>query len=445
VETPPSPIGRAIAVTIVTLFCAALTWASLSSVDIVSLARGKLVPSGRVKVVQPLEIGVVRDIRVHDGQRVRAGEVLIELDPTLNKADVEHIRNDLMAQRLEIARLRAALSGIADPMTAFDPPTGAPPALVAVAKRHLSDQVAEQRHKLAALDRQRAAKEAERASAQSTIEKFEATIPVLTRLLRVYETLYKDGNGTQVQYLQTLEKLLDQQHELEVQKNRYRQADAAVAAVVENFDEAEAEYRSDLSARLTEAETKAAGFSQDLVKATERAKLQVLRAPIDGVVQQLSVHTVGGVVTPAQPLLVVVPVESQLEIEATIPNRDIGFVRAGQKAKVKVDAFNYTKYGLIDGKVISVSSDSIIRTRSQEKANAESTATARDSSEPPNEQLVYNARITLDRTQMLIDGKAVSLRPGMAVTAEINTGSRRIIDYLLSPLRRYGHESLHER
>jgi hemolysin D len=170
-----------------------------------------------------------------------------------------------------------------------------------------------------------------------------------------------------------------------------------------------------------------------------------LTAPVDGVVQQLAIHTVGGVVTPAQALLVVVPSDSRLEIEAMVSNRDIGFVHAGQDAEIKIDTFNFTRYGLLHGTVLSVSQDAVIRDHQGDRAADRTNGAASDSSEPKGQELNYSARISLDRTEMQIDDKFVNLSPGMAVTAEIKTGSRKILDYLLSPLLRYRQETLRER
>ena len=206
-----------------------------------------------------------------------------------------------------------------------------------------------------------------------------------------------------------------------------------------------AEYRRTLYDDLGKVEPKAAGLAQDVIKAEQRTKLQALTAPIDGVVQQLAVHTVGGVVTPAQPLLVLVPVDSHLEIEAMVSNHDIGFVEPGQQAEIKVATFNFTRYGLLHGRVLSVSQDAIIRDRQQDRSNDRSPGPQNETSEPKGQELNYSARVSLDRTQMQIDNRLVNLSPGMAVTVEIKTGSRRILNYLLSPLLRYGQETLRER
>jgi hemolysin D len=182
-----------------------------------------------------------------------------------------------------------------------------------------------------------------------------------------------------------------------------------------------------------------------VIKAEQRTKLQALTAPVDGVVQQLAVHTVGGVVTPAQALLVVVPLDSHLEIEALVSNRDIGFVHAGQEAEIKIDTFSFTRYGLLHGRVLNLSQDAITRDKPQDKSNDKAPGAENSTSEPRGQELSYAARVSLDRTQMQVEDKPVNLSPGMAVTVEIKTGTRRIISYLLSPLLRYKQEVLRER
>jgi hemolysin D len=239
--------------------------------------------------------------------------------------------------------------------------------------------------------------------------------------------------------------LTGQQQDLLVQKSRLNEADAAVAAIVETRAQTDAEYRRSLSGELATATQKATGFSQDVIKAEQRTRLQQLTAPVDGVVQQLAVHTIGGVVTPAQALAVVVPGDSHLEIEAMVSNRDIGFVRAGQVAEIKIDTFSFTRYGLLEGRVLSVSQDAIGRDKPQDKSNERTQGAEASSSEPKGQELVYAARVSLDRTQMKVEEGLVNLSPGMAVTVEVQTGSRRIIGYLLSPLLRYRQESLRER
>ncbi len=445
VEKPPSPAGRAIGTTIIAFFCLALAWAALGTVDIVATAPGKIVPAGRTKVIQPFETDVVRAIHVRDGQSVKAGELLIELDPTMSGAELEHMKSDLLAAQLDFARYRAALAETENPLDVFQPSKDAAPELIEMHRQYLVSQTAEQNSKLAEIDRQLSQKEAERDTIAATIEKLQATIPLLQERVDVRKYLYNKELGSKITYLMELQDLVGQQHDLAVQKSRYREADAAVSALKETKVKVVAQYRRGLFEELTKAEQKAAGLGQDVVKAQERTRLQLLTAPVDGVVQQLVVHTVGGVVTPAQALAVVVPVESRLEIEAMVSNHDVGFVSAGQEAEIKVDTFNFTRYGLLHGRVISVSQDAIAREKPADRPSSQQPTETSISSEPKGQELVYSARVSLDRTQMPVEDKLVNLSPGMAVTVEIKTGSRRILSYLLSPLARYKQEVLRER
>jgi len=445
VETPPSPIGRTIVAAIILLFCAALVWDWWGTIDIVASATGKIVPSGRTKIVQAFETGVVRSIRVEDGQAVKAGDVMIELDPTVNAAERDHLRNDLIAERLNIARLRAALAGGNDPVSDFTPPDGADPALVGTQRQVLLNQVAEHRAKVAALARQQVQKEAEQSTTAATIHKLETLIPLIQPRVDIRKTLMDKQLGSTLTYFETLQLLVEQQEELSVQKSRLREAEAAAASIGETNRQAVAEFRRTVSDELAKTEQKANGLAQDLIKAEQKTRLQRLTAPVDGVVQQLAIHTVGGVVTPAQALLMVVPSDSRLEIDAMVSNRDIGFVQPGQGAEIKVDTFNFTRYGLLHGEVLSVSPDAIVREQPQDRSNDRGPGTQNDTSEPKGQELNYGARISLDRTKMQIDDRVVNLSPGMAVTVEIKTGSRMILSYLLSPLLRYRHDSLRER
>ncbi|TPK95515.1 HlyD family type I secretion periplasmic adaptor subunit [Mesorhizobium sp. B2-4-14] len=444
VETPPSPIGRAIAAVIGIVFCLAIAWATFGKADIVASAPGKIIPSGRTKVIQPLEAGVIRAIHVQDGQTVKAGDILIELDPTMHAAERDHLRSDLMAAQLDIARLVAALGTGSDPLDEFEVPAGAPPELVQMEREFLMKQVEEHRAKLASVDRQEAQKQAERDTIDAQVEKINATIPLIEQRLEVRKSLMEKGLDSKLDYLDTLQQLVEQQQDVIVGKSHHREAEASLAAILETRRQADAEYVRTLFGELTEARRKAAGLASDLIKAEQLTKFQVLTAPIDGYVQQLSVHTVGGVVTPAQSLLMLVPTDSHLEIEAMISNRDIGFIRPGQTVAIKIDTFDFTRYGLLHGTVLSVSHDTILRDAGQENSNL-ATLERSDSGQRNTQAPVYAARISLDQTSMRIDENSINLSPGMEVTAEIKTGSRMLIDYLLSPLMRYGHDSLRER
>jgi hemolysin D len=445
VETPPSPVGRTIAFSIIALFCLALGWAFFGRVDIVASAEGKIIPSGRTKVIQPFETGVVRAIEVLDGQTVKAGETLIELDPTIDDAQWMHYQSDLVSAQLDVARLQAVL-GDGDPAANFKPPADASTALVASQRQFLLDQIAEQKAKIELLDKQQQQKEAEQGTVEAKIGKLQASLPILEKEAQTLKRLNDEGAAPLLQYLEQWRAYIEEEHDLDVEQHHLQETRASIAAIEKQRTESIAEFRRERYADLVEAQRKVKGLSEDVISAKHRATLQVLKAPVDGTVQQLAVHTIGGVVTPAQALLVLVPADSHLEIEAMVQNRDIGFVHPGQDAQIKIDTFNFSRYGLLHGKVLNVSPDAITRDKPPDKVGKNDNQGAEDvTSEPKGQELVYAARVSLDREQMQVDDRLVHLSPGMAVTVEIKTGSRRIVSYLLSPLMRYTQNSLRER
>ncbi|WP_263356151.1 HlyD family type I secretion periplasmic adaptor subunit [Acidicapsa ligni] len=446
IETPASPAGRIIAGTLIAFFVIALLWASIGSVDIIATASGKIVPTGRTKIIQPFETGVVRAIHVQDGQQVKAGEVLIEIDSTISEAERDRLQKEYMTSALDAARLHASLGMSDNPEDDFVAPENAPPEQLILQKSLLVSQVAEIRAKLSGLDHQITQHEGNLAAVQSNIDKITYALPLLKLQAEGKKTIADKGVGSKLDAYAIQQNLVEHQQELKVQEGRLQEATAEVASLKDQRAQTEAEYRRKNLNDLTQAEQKASSLHEQLIQASEKYRLQTLTAPVDGTVQQLAVHTEGGVVTPAQALLSIVPADSHLEIEAMVSNRDIGFVHEGQDVMVKIDTFNYTRYGLLHGKVISVSQDAITRDKPVDKAdNKQQAGSESDTSEPKGQELVYAARVSLDKTQMEIDDRMVNLTPGMAVTVEVKTGSRHIIGYLLSPLSRASHEALRER
>jgi hemolysin D len=445
VETPVSAVGRAMMGILVVLVAVAIVWACLGELDVVASANGRIIPSGQIKLIQPLEIGVVKRIMVADGDHVRAGDVLIELDTTTNAADRDKIARDLMQAELDIARLHATLAGKAE---AFVPPPGADPALAEEARRQLTAQLAQHRAKIDGLDRQIAAKTADRDYATATIAKLDAAIPLLQEKTEMYATLRVNQLTSKVLLLEAERQLVEAKHDRVASGHQVQGAEAQIAALMQQSNEAEADFHRQALDDLRKTSQYAAEQRQDLIKAAQRTGLQMLRAPVDGTVEQLSVHTIGGVVTPAQTLMVIVPHGTTLEVEAMLPNRDAGFVHAGQSAELKVEAFTYTRYGLVHGKVRTVSRDAL---RSERDAFASDRDQPSGKSSPRDGQnsvpagTAYVARITLAETEVETEQGPRPLEVGMTVTAEIKTGQRRVIEYLLSPVMRYRHEAMRER
>jgi hemolysin D len=230
---------------------------------------------------------------------------------------------------------------------------------------------------------------------------------------------------------------------------------ASVAALQQQREETQGEYAAGILNDLEQAEQKIGESSQDLVKADQAVALTILRTPISGTVQQLMVHTIGGIVTPAQALLTIVPDNRQLMVEASIQNQDIGFVRVGQEAQVKIGAFDFTRFGAIKGKVVSISRDVVDQTPNQPpqddgyaqgaEQNGTQQGSKQDAANAPPQEPEYVAHIVLERTDIVTDAGAVELQPGMAVTADVQTGRRRVISYLLSPFAHQIEEAAHER
>jgi hemolysin D len=455
-ETPATPLGRAIGAALLAFVVIAIAWACIGHVDIIATAQGRVIPVGRTKTIQPLQAGTITAIHVRDGDRVKAGDVLVELDHTVSAAERGHVMEDLIAARLDAARLLALRAGLeADGLApvGFKPPADAPPRAVARTRAQMQAQADQQAAKLASLDHQIEQKVAEANETAATIAKLQDGLPWLEKTADIREKAMNLLYGNVIAHLDAQLKLSEQRHELIVQQRKAAEVDAARQALEAQRRQAQAEYAQDLASDLADAEQKAAQSADDLIKADKKIADETLRAPIDGMVQQLALHTIGGVVTPAQQLMVVVPADAHLEIDAMVQNRDIGFVHEGDTAEIKIDTFNFTKYGLLHGKVLSISADAIQRDAtpnqngsggSSEKDERNNSTSSR-TSEPPGQELLYAARIGLDTTRMEVEGRMVDLEPGMAVTAEMKTGRRRIIEYLLSPLLRYRQESLRER
>ena len=447
VETPVPPMGRAIAVTIALFFTMAIVWASFGKVDIIATAQGRIVPAGKVKIVQASDAGIVRAIRVQDGDQVHAGDLLIQLDPTTTGADKSRLTNDLKQAQLDVAIYSALKEEIDTGQKAkvFLAPKIAPPSDVQAARAAMEARSSEQAFKLSSLDQQIAQKHAEREGVDATIGKLNATIPVLAEKEKLRLELLETQYGVRVAYLDAKQQLLEAQHEREVQTQKHAEVEAAERALQQQRDQIKSQYAAEVLAKLAEAQQKAAELTQEVIKADHKSTETELRSPIEGTVQQLAIHTLGGVVTTAQQLMVIVPNDRQLLIEAVLPNRDVGFVHAGQEVELKVETFDFTRYGLLHGHVVNVSRDAVVGGQagppdpgSREAANDRGD---QDRTNSPG----YIARIQPDRTSIMVDGQEQELGPGMAITAEIKTGDRTVMDYLLSPLVRQAQDGLRER
>ena len=424
-ETPVSPAPRIAMWLIIAFATIAVIWAVFGKIDVVATAQGRIVTSDRTKVIQPLEPSFVKAIHVRDGQAVKAGDVLIELDATSATADTARSTNDVTTMRLQAARAKAMLATIA---------TGKPAFIVSVPdvessriqqeQRILDGQYGEYLAKLARIDADLAKREAELNSTQQIVNKLALTAPIATQRAADFKNLVDKNFISKHGYLEKEQIRIETEGDLATQRSRLQELRAALAEGKSQRLSLIAETRRINLDTLNEAEQKATGYAQELLKSESRGRHMTLTAPVDGTVQQLAVHTVGGVVTEAQVLMMVVPQDQALEVEAMLENKDIGFVNPNQRAEVKIETFPFTKYGTISAEVMHVSHDAI----NDEKRG-----------------LIYAARVKMAKSTMQVEDKTVNLSPGMAVTVEIKTGRRRVIEYFLSPLLQYGNESLRER
>jgi len=423
-ETPVSPAPR-IAMWLLTAFAlVALLWSIFGQVDIVATAKGKIVPNERVKLIQPVETGAVTAIHVTDGQKVKAGDVLIELDATAAGADTIRLENDLVDAQLQSARARALIQALDNGELLLPDVPGIDANRLRESERLLFGQWMEYRTKLERIEAEIARREAELKATGELVKKLEGTVPIAKHRAEVFKAL-KDKDVVSEQQFMEQEKIrIEQEADLAAHSAKFQEIEASLGEAQKQRIALIAETRRGILDSQREADMKTSQNTQELSKARQRHKLMRLLAPVDGTVQQLIAHTLGGVVTQAQQLMVLVPKDDPLEVEAFVENKDIGFVNAGQRAEVKIETFPYTKYGTIEGEVKDVSSDAI---------------------QDEKKGLVYSCRVKLAKSNIQVENKMVNLAAGMAVTVEIKTGKRRVIEYFLSPLIQYTSESLRER
>jgi len=438
-EKPPSPGLRWLTLILCALFAIALIWSVFGRVDVVAVASGKVVPSTSVKLIQPIEIGAVRAIHVRNGQKVKKGQLLVELDSTLAVADEAQATQGLLSSRIVQARNDALLSHLAGHPRPFVAPPGTAPGIAATQAQFIRTTVAEYEAERASLVQSKAERGAELAGALAEIAKLRQTLPLVERQLSARQELTDRGYFSKIRLLEYEQLRLEHIQDIAVQESNAAKARAAMANLDAQIARLRETFGKTAVTDLSEAQDKSALASEELNKSTRRLAFQQLRSPVDGTVQQLAIGTIGGVVEPAKPLMVIVPDDAAIVVEAQILNKDIGFVREGQPVRVKLEAFPFTDYGLIEGVVDSISRDAI-------DLGQQGTAAERDANgRPPPTGLVYAARIRLNTRTIRIGGRDQPIGPGLAVQAEIKTGERRIIQYLLSPISQTMDEAGHEK
>lgn len=441
-ETPPSPVGRLIGMMIILLITVSLIWSVIGRLDIYATLQGKIIPVGNVKVIEPLMTSKVKAIHVKEGQLVAAGDLLLELDPTEQEADRTRLEEDLIISKAISARLDMAIKAIQNNQKANNaklPKLKKTPEHIRklqqnVLTRTLRSHEAEQ----ASIVGEIRQKTMELRRTQNTVKERNKLVEVMTERVNMLDSLAKSGSGSRASYLERAQLLYEQRADLATEKGRLSELSSAIETLKLKGKQRREEQLEKLTTALADNEKRIASLRKEVFKAQNRELQGKLFAPVSGSVQQLSVHTVGDVLTTGQQAMVIVPKGTKLEVEANLMNKDKGFVKEGQVARIKVDTFNFTQYGIIPGKVLAVSGDAV---RQRDALITSSTSDATSNTGP----LVFPVRITLGKETIFVNGEDVKLTPGMTVMAEIKTGERRVIEFLLSPLLRIQDESLKER
>lgn len=398
----------------------AIVWSVFGHLDIVSTAQGQVVPAGHVKVVQAAESGVVQEILVHNGMAVEAGQMLIRLDRREAQMRVAQTRQQAMDARLDVARLTAALDG----KRSFDIPEGADPASIRTQQQLLEASHLSLEAQLAGLDQEQRRLEATRRATDAGIARSKAILPLVRQRWEAKLTLLKKQIAPRTEVLQLEQEYVTQKQDLAVAVAQRAEIDAQISGLDDQRQQTIRTNRRDLLTQLAEAERRAVAAETERQAAAEGLERTEIRAPVAGLVHDLKVVTIGAVVQPGQELARVVPTDAVMEIEAKVANRDRAYVEVGQPVAVKFDAFEFTRYGAVSGRVVSISSDVL-----------------------PDEKLgpVYQVRVALDSQSLRVDGREARFTPGMSASIDIRTGDRRAIDYLLEPALKASAEALRER
>lgn len=447
-ERPASPIALALLVSICVLVLAALTWSWFGWTDIVAIAQGKIQPSGRVKTVQPVEGGKIARIHAINGQKVAEGDILIALQDNEAQADVDTVAAQLVNAKAEALRRAAVIAAAAKPERhlTIDWPEIIPQAVRIREELVRDSDLASLSAQLGSIDAQQKQKIAEHNRLTETIAAQEALVAILGDRVEMRQALQQSAAGTKASLIDALETQAYQRTFLATQRGQLVETERGIESLAAERKRALQAFIAENATKGSEAQKLADEALPRLAKAKIRVANLLVRSPVAGTVQASSIVNVGQVLNVGQEVMRIVPNDAVLEVETYLPNKDIGFVHEGQTASVKVEAFPFTRYGTIEATVIRVASDAIPL---PEALAAEGNTQPQDSKGAAGAQRVQNlyfpVTLRLHQTSILTDGKSVLLAPGMAITAEIKTGQRRLLDYLLSPLKEVGSTAVKER
>jgi HlyD family secretion protein len=433
-EKPPAPLAGWMLRLLLALVAGVILWAAFGRLDIVAVADGKLVPSSYLKIVQPAEQGIVKEILVKEGEVVREGQVLVRMDPVLTDADVKAIQAEHDNKRIALRRIDAQLSG-----KPFQRSPGDATQLFAqVDAQYLANVRAYENalaQEQAVLDKARH----DLVAAQATKTKLEQVLPHYVEQERAFEKLTKDGFAGRIMYTDKQRERIEKEQDLRTQESVIHSSQSLIEQSEKKLAQITADYRRQLQTERVEVAAQLEKASQELAKQSHRRGLLELRASQAGIVKDLATHTAGTVAAPGTILMTLVPEGDKLVAEVWVSNQDVGFVRPGQEAKLKLAAFQFQKYGMVEGKVLHVNADAT------EAPSANTRSDALAGRDRPMGPLAFRALLELAAQELSADGRRYALQPGMQVAGEIHLGTRTVLEYLLSPVQKAFHEAARER
>lgn len=421
-ETPPSPIGRILSIFIGFMFVAVIVWAILGKVDVIVTGQGKIVPLGQVKTVQAPETGVAVAINVTDGMQVIAGQTLLELDPAETISSLATFQEQLEEALLDLASAEALLTN--DPKISFAAPSEVSSEKTALAIDQTLSIFDAHQATLLELSEERERLASDLIALKIEIEKISDTLPIVEARLAASGSLLKRDAISEDTKLSLKQVHIEMLSAKNTHLNSVERMEAAMRSIDAREQRIASSFEAEQKTRVRETQNRISELNNLKTLEEKRHLYRSLKSPVDGFVDQLSVHTIGGVVNAGDTVMHIVPSNVSKEIEAFILNKDVGFVAAGDPVEIKLEAYPFTKYGVLEGKVLSVSNDAIA-----------------------HEQfgLVYKVRARITTVPEQINKVGISVAPGMNATLEILTEQRRIIEYFISPLLRYKDEAIRER
>ena len=450
-ETPLSPVRAAIIVTICAFAAAALAWSFFGRVDIIATAQGKIQPVGRTKTIQPLETGKVLKIDAENGAHVKVGEVLLTLDPGEARADEGTLIADIDSEKAEALRRMTALMLVSKralgpvPSIAFG--ADVPPDIAMREQRVLAGDISQLATSVGSIDGQRQEKLAERDRLKGTIAAQETLVATLKERVDMRSELLASQSESRAKVIDALELMQTQAATLASEKGQIGEIEASLARLARDIDKSTATFSAENAQKLADAQRLLDENTEKFAKARLKTDHMTLRSPVDGIVQGSTVTSIGQVLTVGEQVMQIVPDGAKLEIECYLPNGDVGFVRKDQSAIVKVESFPFTDYGTIDATVTRVAHDAIPQPDAENREGnpAQSGKDTMFAGAQRMQNLVFPVSLDLDRAAIRSGNEDVPLSPGMAVTVEIKTGTRRIISYLFSPIVQVATTALRER